>query len=153
MEKATVTNFFCLKIMSSHDSLKYVPLNSLLNYFNTKRYRQCSWCCLPTSAIHHVARSPWTVSIVREFYWRADASNLTGLSLYRYNDTAHKDEITDTSILVEYEDGHWSKPYFDCRGGDIWMMTYTVPFFGYRDGRYHFKWVFALVLGVFVNWN
>ncbi|KAK2175880.1 hypothetical protein NP493_697g00000 [Ridgeia piscesae] len=30
-------------------------------------------------------------------------------------------------------------PYFDCKGGDIWMMTYTVPFFGYTNGSYYFR--------------
>jgi G protein-coupled receptor 158 len=63
----------------------------------------------------------------------------TGHMLYRYNDTAYRNAVMETSIKIEYEDGHWSKPYFDCRGGDIWMMTYTVPFFGYRDNRYYFK--------------
>ncbi|XP_041376919.1 probable G-protein coupled receptor CG31760 [Gigantopelta aegis] len=45
----------------------------------------------------------------------------------------------DSVITVTYEDGHWSLPYFDCGGGDIWMMTYTVPFFGYKDGNFKFK--------------
>ena len=45
------------------------------------------------------------------------------------------------SLLVKYEDGHWSLPYYDCGGGNIWMITYTVPFFGYDDKleRYVFK--------------
>ena len=60
--------------------------------------------------------------------------------MYRYNATAHNEPITEKSIWIVYEDGHWGKPYFDCRGGDIWMMTYTVPFFGYRNGKYHFKY-------------
>ena len=34
-------------------------------------------------------------------------------------------------LAVTYEDGEWHKPYYDCGGGNIWMMTYTVPFFGY----------------------
>ena len=59
--------------------------------------------------------------------------------MYRYNDTGHMGVIREDSIKILYEDGHWSKPYFDCGGGDIWMMTYTVPFFGYTDNRYHFK--------------
>ncbi|VDI42689.1 Hypothetical predicted protein, partial [Mytilus galloprovincialis] len=27
------------------------------------------------------------------------------------------------------EDGHWTKPYFDCGGGNIWMVTYASPIF------------------------
>uniref|UniRef100_T1JDG3 G-protein coupled receptors family 3 profile domain-containing protein n=1 Tax=Strigamia maritima TaxID=126957 RepID=T1JDG3_STRMM len=42
-------------------------------------------------------------------------------------------------LLVSYEDGWWTKPYFDCGGGNIWMMTYTVPFFGFANGSYVFK--------------
>ncbi|KAK3786271.1 hypothetical protein RRG08_002015 [Elysia crispata] len=26
-----------------------------------------------------------------------------------------------------YNDGHWTYPYFDCGGGDIWMTTYSSP--------------------------
>ena len=59
--------------------------------------------------------------------------------MYRYNDSLHGPVVREDSIKILYEDGHWSKPYFDCGGGDIWMMTYTVPFFGYKDGRYYFK--------------
>lgn len=42
-------------------------------------------------------------------------------------------------LSVRYEDGRWSKPYYDCGGGNIWMLTYTVPFFGYDNGTYFFK--------------
>lgn len=59
--------------------------------------------------------------------------------MYRYNDTAYRGVVGDDSMHIEYDDGHWSIPYFDCRGGDIWMMTYTVPFFGFRNGSYYFK--------------
>ena len=44
-------------------------------------------------------------------------------------------------LAVGYEDGEWHKPYYDCGGGNIWMMTYTVPFFGYDHTKqqYYFK--------------
>ena len=44
-------------------------------------------------------------------------------------------------LAVGYEDGEWHKPYYDCGGGNIWMMTYTVPFFGYNQltRQYYFK--------------
>lgn len=36
----------------------------------------------------------------------------------------------DTVLLTtKIEDGFWTKPYFDCGGGDIWMVTYTTPIF------------------------
>ena len=58
---------------------------------------------------------------------------------YTFNATAHTTRETDMILTVGYGDGSWSKPYYDCGGGNIWMMTYTVPFFGFKDGNYFFK--------------
>ncbi|XP_055607463.1 uncharacterized protein LOC129755136 [Uranotaenia lowii] len=55
--------------------------------------------------------------------------------IYSNNTIRQADEI----LSVKYEDGRWSKPYYDCGGGNIWMLTYTVPFFGYENGTYFFK--------------
>lgn len=55
--------------------------------------------------------------------------------LYTNSTEREVDEI----LSVKYEDGRWSKPYYDCGGGNIWMLTYTVPFFGYENGTYFFK--------------
>lgn len=49
------------------------------------------------------------------------------------------ERIAEEILSVKYEDGRWSKPYYDCGGGNIWMLTYTVPFFGYENGTYFFK--------------
>ncbi|XP_041975014.1 probable G-protein coupled receptor 158 [Aricia agestis] len=62
-----------------------------------------------------------------------------GFHTYTYNDTAHTAREPDEILSVTYEDGKWSKPYYDCGGGNIWMLTYTVPFFGYNNGTYFFK--------------
>lgn len=55
--------------------------------------------------------------------------------LYTNSTEREVDEI----LSVKYEDGRWSKPYYDCGGGNIWMLTYTVPFFGYDNGSYSFR--------------
>ncbi|CAD7077338.1 unnamed protein product [Hermetia illucens] len=55
---------------------------------------------------------------------------------YYSNSTAREADII---LTVKYEDGRWSKPYYDCGGGNIWMLTYTVPFFGFANGTYFFK--------------
>lgn len=34
-----------------------------------------------------------------------------------------------TRLLVRYEDGLWTRPYFDCFGGKDWMVTYLAPIF------------------------
>ncbi|XP_063239005.1 metabotropic glycine receptor-like [Bacillus rossius redtenbacheri] len=62
-----------------------------------------------------------------------------GYNTYTHNDSAHTERVADEILSVRYEDGKWSKPYYDCGGGNIWMLTYTVPFFGFRDGQYFFK--------------
>ncbi|KAG8316793.1 hypothetical protein J6590_041213 [Homalodisca vitripennis] len=62
-----------------------------------------------------------------------------GFNTYTYNETSHTDRVPDEILSVRYEDGKWSKPYYDCGGGNIWMLTYTVPFFGYANNSYFFK--------------
>ncbi|XP_004444214.3 uncharacterized protein [Drosophila pseudoobscura] len=59
-------------------------------------------------------------------------------SFHLYSNRTEERVEVDT-LAVKYEDGRWSKPYYDCGGGNIWMLTYTVPFFGYENGSYHFK--------------
>ncbi|XP_077294374.1 metabotropic glycine receptor [Arctopsyche grandis] len=62
-----------------------------------------------------------------------------GFNTYTYNESAHTDRVADEILSVTYEDGKWSKPYYDCGGGNIWMLTYTVPFFGFANDTYFFK--------------
>ncbi|XP_046394812.1 uncharacterized protein LOC124162347 [Ischnura elegans] len=62
-----------------------------------------------------------------------------GFNTYTYNETTHTEREPDEILSVVYEDGKWSRPYYDCGGGNIWMLTYTVPFFGYANGSYFFK--------------
>ncbi|VDI79051.1 G protein-coupled receptor 158 [Mytilus galloprovincialis] len=38
-------------------------------------------------------------------------------------------EVETVLLTAKIEDGHWTKPYFDCGGGDIWMVTFTSPLF------------------------
>ncbi|GAU95413.1 hypothetical protein RvY_07035-2 [Ramazzottius varieornatus] len=68
-----------------------------------------------------------------------DLFSTDGLRYDRLNEF-RTSNVTEDILLVDYEDGHWSKPYYDCGGGNIWMMTYTVPFFGYNHTthQYHF---------------
>ncbi|XP_011302612.1 probable G-protein coupled receptor 158 [Fopius arisanus] len=80
--------------------------------------------------------------IARKNAERVIASNnqfSRGFHTYTLNNTSHTDRIEDEILTVRYEDGRWSKPYYDCGGGNIWMLTYTVPFFGYANDSYFFK--------------
>lgn len=69
------------------------------------------------------------------FRHRLRRRRMTAFHIYTNNSVRQSDEI----LSVKYEDGRWSKPYYDCGGGNIWMLTYTVPFFGYENGTYFFK--------------
>nr|XP_050856084.1 probable G-protein coupled receptor 158 [Vespula vulgaris] len=80
--------------------------------------------------------------IARKNAERVIASNnqfSRGLHTYTYNESTHTEREEDEILTVKYEDGRWSKPYYDCGGGNIWMLTYTVPFFGYVNDTYFFK--------------
>ncbi|KAL5021248.1 hypothetical protein ScPMuIL_000403 [Solemya velum] len=71
---------------------------------------------------------------------RVELFNYTiGTTQPRYNQSMFAEIQNDSSITMTYDDGHWSLPYFDCGGGNIWMMTFTVPFFGYKNGTFKFK--------------
>ena len=53
-----------------------------------------------------------------------------------------RSETKDVKILVaKMKDGHWTKPYFDCGAGNIWMMTFSSPIFGRnkQSGEAEFK--------------
>jgi len=64
---------------------------------------------------------------------------ISGFHTYTLNESVHTEREEDEILTVKYEDGRWSKPYYDCGGGNIWMLTYTVPFFGYVNDTYFFK--------------
>ena len=70
-------------------------------------------------------------------WWRESREKALNLTLtetteyysLRMNAT-HAEALQNTSSPeVRYEDGSWTRPYFDCFGGKIWMITYLAPFF------------------------
>ncbi|XP_066599214.1 metabotropic glycine receptor-like [Prorops nasuta] len=80
--------------------------------------------------------------IARKNAERVIASNSQfsyGFHIYTHNESSLSEREEDEILAVTYEDGKWSKPYYDCGGGNIWMLTYTVPFFGYVNETYFFK--------------
>ncbi|CAD5119243.1 DgyrCDS7876 [Dimorphilus gyrociliatus] len=40
--------------------------------------------------------------------------------------------------VITYNDGKWTEPYYDCRGTDIWMVTYSSPVFKYENGTFYY---------------
>ncbi|CAK9826492.1 hypothetical protein ANTRET_LOCUS4336 [Anthophora retusa] len=73
------------------------------------------------------------------WFFRISCKSFLGYHTYTLNETTHTEREEDEILTVRYEDGRWSKPYYDCGGGNIWMLTYTVPFFGYVNDTYFFK--------------
>ncbi|KAK3597889.1 hypothetical protein CHS0354_029473, partial [Potamilus streckersoni] len=57
---------------------------------------------------------------------RENISVATDIVSYRENNSLLT-ETTVTKPLASLRDGHWTYPYFDCGGGDIWMVTYSSP--------------------------
>ena len=53
--------------------------------------------------------------------------------LFRHNVTHHGPELPLQQPRARQQDGHWTAPYYDCGGGDIWMVTYSAPIFGWDD--------------------
>ena len=51
----------------------------------------------------------------------------------RFNATAKKAKKTVVVPHVTFENGTWTRPYFDCFGGKVWMVTYLAPIFNETD--------------------
>lgn len=47
----------------------------------------------------------------------------------RVNSTVLEEKKKYLVPVVRYSDGVWTRPYYDCFGGKIWMVTYMAPFF------------------------
>lgn len=54
----------------------------------------------------------------------------TEIYTVRLNQSTADTARTVSLPVVHYkEDGFWTRPYFDCFGGEIWMITFLAPFF------------------------
>jgi len=51
----------------------------------------------------------------------------------RFNTTTRDVLQKRTFPHVTFEDGAWTRPYFDCFGGKVWMVTYLAPFYNETD--------------------
>lgn len=55
--------------------------------------------------------------------------NQTEYYSVRLNGSFLDEKRSYTVPVVSYSDGVWTRPYYDCFGGKIWMVTYMAPFF------------------------
>ncbi|KAH8254594.1 hypothetical protein KR032_011080 [Drosophila birchii] len=88
---------------------------------------------------HYLGNTSEWFFLARKNAEKVIARNEQYLKSFHLYSNRTEERIEDDTLAVKYEDGRWSKPYYDCGGGNIWMLTYTVPFFGYENGTYHFK--------------
>ncbi|OQV19086.1 putative G-protein coupled receptor [Hypsibius exemplaris] len=74
---------------------------------------------------------------------RDKADNITQrLSEYDVNSTkVHKVPTNFMEPRMEYDDGFWTRPYFDCGGGNIWMITFNSPIQAVINGSLGFAGV------------
>ena len=52
---------------------------------------------------------------------------------FRFNATAADTMVKRLVPYVTFENGVWTRPYFDCFGGKVWMVTYLAPFYNKSD--------------------
>ena len=82
------------------------------------------------------------------WFWRQREQDYSSL-LYNKNDVICKRlrpdddprKVANHSVVISTNStGYWTVPYFDCDGGKIWQITYSVPFFGCDQSKdLHFK--------------
>ena len=66
----------------------------------------------------------------------AGASGFACFLCCRFNATHHAAApFLRQSPIAQLADGHWTSPYYDCGGGDVWMVTYSAPIFGVDDNN------------------
>ncbi|XP_045187687.2 probable G-protein coupled receptor 158 [Mercenaria mercenaria] len=76
---------------------------------------------------------------VKEKTWE-DVDVVTDVVINRENDH-HLPEVEVSYPVAKLSDGHWTVPYFDCGGGNVWMVTYSSPIFGVQNGSVLFRGV------------
>ncbi|PFX24932.1 putative G-protein coupled receptor CG31760 [Stylophora pistillata] len=59
--------------------------------------------------------------------------SITSYYEVRYNLTHTQKLKKKVFPHVTFEDGAWTRPYFDCFGGKVWMVTYLAPFYNETD--------------------
>ena len=51
----------------------------------------------------------------------------------------HLPEHTLSYPVAKISDGYWTVPYFDCGGGNVWMVTYVAPLLKELNGSAVFQ--------------
>ncbi|XP_071162558.1 metabotropic glycine receptor-like [Mytilus edulis] len=95
---------------------------------------------------HDIALSYMYQDNKTEWYYNLKVRNWENATrtIFKTKYRSGKIALPEQEIVVltaKLEDGHWTKPYFDCGGGDIWMVTFSSPIFSLdlKRGRPKFQ--------------
>lgn len=100
--------------------------------YRDKAYRSGIIHVKDISVGHDYLTSPETIwwREPRELNLNRAAKLRTEIYNVRLNQSTEDSPRNVSVPVVEYErDGFWTRPYFDCFGGEIWMITFLAPFF------------------------
>ncbi|CAG2249548.1 GPR158 [Mytilus edulis] len=78
---------------------------------------------------HDIALSYMYQDNKTEWYYNLKIRNWENATIFKTKYRSGKIALPEQEIVVltaKLEDGHWTKPYFDCGGGDIWMSIASV---------------------------
>lgn len=73
-----------------------------------------------------------------EWFWKLREKNFSEILWARQHtctELKHKsgaERANITGVVTSAKEGQWTTPYYDCKGGKAWTVTYSVPFFGCR---------------------
>lgn len=65
------------------------------------------------------------------------------LHLLTRNNSESLPEVEEVVPVAKLADGHWTNPYYDCGGGDVWMVTYSSPVLYLENGTANFRYCFV----------
>ena len=65
-----------------------------------------------------------------EWFWRHSGRHSRINGVYKSYSTYTQGGLVNSSVRVTTrKEGLWSAPYYDCQGGETWIVTYSVPFY------------------------
>ncbi|XP_056017298.1 probable G-protein coupled receptor CG31760 [Ostrea edulis] len=92
-------------VLSKDLAVEYNYTDPKTEYYQVLRYKDFSNISMETDTV----------------YFRSDDSLLPAVEILQ--------------PVADLADGHWTKPYFDCGGGNIWMVTYSSPIFALEQDK------------------
>ncbi|XP_076339995.1 metabotropic glycine receptor-like isoform X2 [Tachypleus tridentatus] len=84
-------------------------------------------------------------SVGNEWFWAHAYQNITHFLLHKYGPefSQYYSGLLGGAkdLVIRFKDGRWTSPYFDCGGGNTWVVSYSAPFFSRHEDNLIFKGV------------